>query len=93
MARASGHGHSEGVVTADGYFPRDTVGYRGHSHAAEVSACLGRRHDAKRVKEGPEQASVFPFLFHLTAFFTAIVKVIVLCFSLKIKNKSLKFTP
>ena len=49
------------------------------------------------VEARAEKASLFPFLslffFHLPAFITAIVRVVVLCFNLKIRCKSLLFAP
>lgn len=90
-AGISGHGGDE-VATA-GQFPHDTVSHGGGSRVAEVAACLGRRCDAECVKREPSKHLFSPFFFHLPAFITAIAQVVVLCFSLKIRNTSLLFTP
>ena len=67
--RWGGHGRGGEEVAAAGRFPCDTVGHRSGSHAAEVSACSGRRRDAECVEAGAEQASLFPFLFSLACLY------------------------
>lgn len=44
-------------------------------------------------RQDPSKHLFSLFFFHLPAFITAVVRVVVLCFSLKIRNTSLLFTP